>query len=107
MYVLKQLGIMFITTMALAATATGQGTLTVTPGPLTVGQEVSIQYSNPNMAGQAVDVEINDCMGGPTQVVRMQLDENGNGTATWTVPNWMCAMFDAPEADGEARSIQP
>lgn len=105
MYSVKQLGITLFTIIALAATATGQ-TLTVTPGPLSVGQEASIQYSNPSRAGEEITVEIHDGAGNPPAKVKIQLDENGEGSGTWTVPNWDVAIFEAPEATAEARPIE-
>jgi hypothetical protein len=108
MYALKELGITLLMALALTATATSQGSLTVTSGPLSVGQEASIQYSNPNKAGQVVRVEISDGgVNGVTQFVDIQLDESGTGSAKWAVPNWVAAEFNAPDAPGEARSIQP
>lgn len=107
MYALKQLGIALLTTLALTATAKAQGTLTVSPGPLSVGQQASIQYSNPDRAGQRVCVEISDGgVNGVTHFVYIQLDESGNGSTTWTVENWVAAEFRAPDAAAEARPIQ-
>ena len=106
MFILKQLGFSLFATLALAATATGQATLTVTPGPLTVGQEADIDYCDPNRANELIDVEIEGC-DGEFDTVEIQLDDNGCGDATWEVPDWLCAEFRAPEAPLEARSIQP
>ena len=106
MFVLKQLGFSLFAALALAATTTGQGTLTVTPGPLTVGQDADIHYCDPGRANQLILVEIEGC-DSEFDIVEIQLDDNGCGDATWDVPNWMCAEFRAPDAPLEARSIEP
>ncbi len=105
MFVLKQLGFSLFAVLALAATASAQ-TLTVTPGPLTVGQEVDIHYCDPDRAGELIIVEIEGC-DGESDSVEIELDDNGCGDATWDVPNWVCAEFRAPDAPAEVRAIEP
>ena len=106
MFVLKQLGFSLFAALALAATATGQATLTVTPGPLTVGQQADIHYCDPGRASQLIVVEIEGC-DGEFDTVEIQLNDNGCGDATWEVPNWLCAEFRAPDAPFVTRSIEP
>jgi hypothetical protein len=77
-----------------------QGTLSVSPDTLLAGDEATIQFSNPAMAGQKITITITS--GDParpeTQTIRITLDEDGKGSAQWDVPSWNSALFSAPSA---------
>lgn len=76
-----------------AAAASAQ-TLTVTPGgQLTSGGTAQISCSDPAKKGMAVYVSVSGGIPVTTQEVLVQLDENGNGTTTWPVPDWRSATF--------------
>jgi hypothetical protein len=82
-------------------------TLKVSPeSHLTQGQTATITYSDPSRAGQTIAVAIDD--GGTEQpevfVLFIELDPQGRGSATWEVPEWDSAVFNAP---GAAEVIRP
>lgn len=74
--------------------------LSVGPGVLSQGKSATISYSNPGMAGQTVVVDVDNGMqrDPQTATIEIQLDAKGNGSATWTVPCWSLAKFNAPGA---------
>ncbi len=91
---------------ALSVAAVAQ-TMTVPKDP-TVGQTITIGYSDPGRAGATITVTI-DSAGFPSLIVlekEITLDENGNGSVEWVVPEWMAANFNAPGVDEQTRSIQ-
>lgn len=48
----------------------------------------------------------NDDPGDPqSQIIEIQLDSNGDGSANWTVPQWRVACFNAPDVAEEVRYI--
>jgi hypothetical protein len=73
--------------------------LSVNPHVLTQGSVATISYSNKNLANQTVLIRIDDGMRKNTQTatVEIVLDEEGKGTGTWSVPNWVGAKFNAPD----------
>ena len=88
------MGLLLVASMAVSATAQ---TLSV-PEVLVGGTDVTIGYSG-GSPGTTVTVTID----GPqfpvpqTVEIEIQLDQNGNGTATWKVPLlWDFARFTAP-----------
>ena len=85
------------------------GTLDVQPSPvLTVDQNATISYSNPDKANQIVVVDIDNGETPPTRTtVEIQLDGNGNGSTQWRVPNWDGAHFTGPDAATVTRMIVP
>lgn len=74
--------------------------LTVGPDVLQAGNAVRLQYSSPSRAGQTVVVTIDDGVrrSGRVATIEIKLDANGNGAASWTVPAWEAANFNAPGA---------
>lgn len=84
-----------------------QGTLSVSPGVLTAGDEATIRYSDPAMAGQRIVVTIAKSVGDRREAVTVTitLDADGNGSATWLVPNWDSAVFSAPGAADVRRAV--
>ncbi len=72
--------------------------LSVGPDVLSAGKSATITYVNPGMAGQTVLIEIDNgmCRNPQTATIEMQLDASGRGTASWTVPSWCFANFNAP-----------
>lgn len=77
------------------------------PKDIAVGQTISIGYSDPSRAGQAITVKI-DNAGYPVPVVilvEITLNREGNGRADWVVPVWLVANFNAPGVDEETREI--
>lgn len=85
----------------LTAGLQAQASLTVNPSTLTAGGTATISYADPSKAGETVVVQI-DNGGYPSLVVDevlIDLDANGNGSATWHVPSdWWSATFQAPDA---------
>jgi transcriptional accessory protein Tex/SPT6 len=82
-----------------AAPAVAQATLDVNPGVLTQGSVATVTYRNPSLAGQTVVITVNNGAR-PTpqaQTIEIALDENGKGEATWSVPYWYGAKFNAPD----------
>lgn len=98
-------GLLGVLLMGVAATAQ---TLTVTPGPLSKGQSIQIKYEDPANAGGTITVLIDDgALPAPGVVeVVIQLDSDGKGSATWVVPDWVSASFNAPKVKEQVRAIQ-
>lgn len=92
------------TALLVTASATaqhdGSATLGVNPDPLVAGGVATITYSNPALAEQTVVIDIDNGLrrGTIKTTVTIVLDSNGNGSTTWTVPNWYMAKFNAPGA---------
>lgn len=88
------------TALLFAVSVLAQGSISVNPGVLRAGDSATINYSNPNRAGQVVLIEIdNGSRRTPqTATIEIHLDANGNGSASWAVPAWMVAKFNAPDA---------
>ena len=79
---------------AMFAAAASAQTLTVTPGgSLTTGGTAQISCSDPARKGSVVYVTVTGGIPASTTEVPVQLDANGNGTTTWTVPSWRCVTF--------------
>ncbi|MFT4841330.1 MAG: hypothetical protein ACI8UD_000015 [Planctomycetota bacterium] len=72
--------------------------LTINESSLMNGGTASINYANAAMANQIVMIDIDNGMRRSTltAVIEIVLDANGMGTATWQVPAWMGANFNAP-----------
>lgn len=98
----KGLAVCLLGALLCLAAGPGSASFTVTPDGLWAGSTATISYSDPNLAGKTILVEITD--GGVTTqqeaYVTIHLDGNGNGSASWTVPEagWSLAYFNAPEA---------
>ena len=92
----------WMSALFMAGTTSAQSTLQVTPDGLTAGSSAEISFSDPSLANQTVLVEIDD--GGVIstrfEYVTVQLDSNGNGSGSWTVPEsgWRRANFNAPNS---------
>ena len=83
--------------------------LSVTPDPLSAGGQATITYSGGTPNG-SVTVDIDNGESPPndrTDTVQIQLDENGNGTATWNVPSsgWESAGFNESHVQEVTRQI--
>lgn len=91
----------------LAAMASAQAVMTVTKGVLQVGQTVEVTYSNPNMKGQTVTIEVDDGTRPTPTVVLLyiHLDQAGKGSTKWTAPAWWTAAFNAPGVNEIMRCI--
>lgn len=76
----------------------GAASLSVGPAVLQSGSAVRIEYRNPELAGKKVTVEIDNGQRRGTERTRVtiELDASGHGSATWTVPEWRAANFNAP-----------
>lgn len=74
-------------------------TLTVNPGTLQRGSSAQIRYRNPQRAGETVLVEIDNGLRRNPQstAIEITLDANGEGSASWVVPDWLGANFNAPD----------
>jgi hypothetical protein len=92
-------GILGLVFAVVTAAANAQGQLKVTPSEPVPGQAVTIEYSNPAMAGMTITVDIDDGGCPPcTDHVNILLNAAGKGSVNWIVPNWSCASFNAPGA---------
>ncbi len=90
---------------AMSVAAAAQ-TLTVPKAPV-IGTGITIGYSDPGRAGETITIEIDN--GGSVPIVvelSVTLDENGNGTVEWMVPDWMGANFNAPGVPEETRAFE-
>ncbi len=103
---LKHLALCALSTLALVVAAPAQATMTVSPGPLTVGNDATITYCDPDKANQTIVVDIDDG-GDNSDQVSIVLDANGCGDTTWTVLSWTVAFFNAPDVPEISRSINP
>lgn len=68
-------------------------TLSVTPTNPQSGQEITVSIKGSSKAGQNVSVAIDDGNAN-TDTLSVSLDTNGDGSATWTAPNWEFARFN-------------
>lgn len=73
--------------------------LTVNPDVLTQGSVATVAYTNPSRAGQTVLIQVDngDRHNPLTTTIEIVLDEDGHGVATWDVPYWRRAKFNAPD----------
>lgn len=80
----------------------------VPDGPLQVGQNITINISDPSRANGSIIVTIDN--GDPTNPekvdVVVKLDAAGNGTTNWTVQDWWGANFNAPGAKQVTRMVE-
>jgi hypothetical protein len=83
---------------SLAAQKLAPPSLTVTESVLTSGGVATICYRNASLANQAIVIDVDNGMRrNPINgVIEIHLDANGVGKATWSVPNWLGANFNAP-----------
>ena len=90
-----------------AAMASAQAVMTVTAGVLQVGQTIEVTYSNPNMKGQTVTIEVDDGTRPTPTVIELyiHLDAAGKGSTKWTAPAWWGASFNAPGVNEITRFI--
>ena len=103
---LHLLGTVVVASLLFAGTSRAQATITV-PATASVGEEITIGYSDASKAGQTVTVQI-DNGGYPevvTQEVQIKLDQDGKGSVQWTVPDWIGAAFNAPGAAEQTMAI--
>ncbi len=81
----------------------GEGEIQV--GSLVAGDDARITYSNPDMAGALVLVEIYS--GEESEYILIELDEDGEGESIWSVPEeWDYALFNAPDSEDVGRWIE-
>lgn len=78
---------------------------TASPDPATVGTGLTIGFSNADLANQTVEVTINNG-GEETQSLEIELDKDGNGTATWTVPEWPAVILTHESSQDHAVLIE-
>jgi hypothetical protein len=78
--------------------ATQSPSMSVSSDVLAAGASVTVSYSNTALAGQTIVVSVDNGMPRNTQTASIEivLDGNGSGSATWTVPSWFMAKFNAP-----------
>lgn len=84
----------------------GQAQKLTVPKELTAGGTITIGYTG-GRAGETITVTI-DSAGFPSMIVVEQeitLDDQGNGSVEWVVPEWMAANFNAPGVDEQTREI--
>ena len=98
----KFLATTIATALLVAAPAVAQGpepTLEVSESTLHVGDTVTITYFNPLLAGQTIQIDVDDGRRRDphTDAVSITLDATGHGTANWTVPDWSMAKFNGPD----------
>lgn len=94
-------GILGLLLVALTAAVDAQAELKVTPAVPVPGSTVTVEYSDSSKAGQTVTVTINDnTYPTPrTDSVTITLGADGKGSAPWVVPQWIVAIFNAPDAE--------
>lgn len=63
---------------------------------LTAGSDTVITYSDPGRAGTTITVKVDGGYPPITVEIQIHLDEHGQGSVTWTVPDWYSAHFNAP-----------
>jgi hypothetical protein len=81
-------------------------TLTV-PTAAAAGTSMRIGYSNPAMAGKTVVATVTGGTPASTHDVILQVDSNGNASATFTIPaNWNSAYVNAPGCEQQIVNIQ-
>lgn len=78
--------------------------LTISPDNLVAGETATVTISGSSRGGQTVTVKI-DNGEGDTVDVDVELDENGEGSATWTVAEWALANFNYSTCDEISRDI--
>ncbi|GAB4148564.1 MAG: hypothetical protein Fur0037_16870 [Planctomycetota bacterium] len=100
-------GLVGVLLFALAAKA--QAVLKASSETPRAGQVITITYSDPGRAGDTITVEIdNGEVPKPTVVeVYIRLDQNGNGSTQWTVPDWWVAHLNAPKVREITLAIEP
>lgn len=80
----------------------------VPSGPLQVGKAIEIKVSDPSRANGSIVVTIDN--GDPISPdkieVEVKLDASGNGSANWTVGDWLQASFNAPGCKEVSRSVE-
>ena len=102
-FVLGAISALYLATAAPAQEG-GERALEVPGGILSAGIEVTISYSNSELAGEVIAIEISDGSEG-SEFILIELDEDGEGENTWEVPeDWELAYFNAPDAE---RLIRP
>ncbi len=83
---LARLGQSVLAIVIFAGAAAAQGTLTVPEGVLISGTTVSIEFCDPDRAGDVVTIDIDDGSG-VIETLLIQLDEGGCGSVDWVVPS--------------------
>ena len=91
----------------LSAQQSPPASLTVDQSVLTSGQTATITYHNPAMAGQVVVIDVDNGLRHrlETDSIKNVLDADGRGVATWSVPKWFGANFNAPDVTEVHRAI--
>ncbi len=63
------------------------------PDPVQEGNSLTIEFDNPDLAGQTVTVQAFPAGGGDGVNIQIDLDTDGKGTTEWTVPTgWAPAL---------------
>jgi hypothetical protein len=97
-----------VLTLAAAVPAQSDNSFSVSEN-LMAGGTATVSYSDPNLAGMTIIVEIdNGSQANPQfDYVTITLDANGVGSENWNVPDsgWRSATFNAPEAPAQSRAI--
>ncbi len=98
-----------LTVVTLAAAAPAQDeSLSVAENVLSPGGSATVTYTDPSSAGETVLIVV-DNGGVDTEwdYVLINLDANGQGTGTWSVPEsgWFMAVFTAPDGSSTTRAI--
>lgn len=83
---------------SLAAQKSAPPSLTVTESVLTSGGVATICYRNASLANQTIVIDVDNGMRREpiSGMIEIHLDANGVGKATWNVPSWLGANFNAP-----------
>ncbi len=106
MVTLKGSVLVMFSTLSLALASPAQAELSV-EGQFVAGSQVTITYSNEELANEAIYMEIDD--GGrhdpQAEYILMLLDGEGEGEVNWTLPQWDLANFNAPGAQVVTRMI--
>jgi len=95
----RSLALSFLAAALCASTVHAQD-IDISTDVAKAGDSVVITYTNRNMAGKTVLIEV--CNGDPvepiTLVYEITLNAAGEGKLTWTVPAWPWAQVSAPDA---------
>jgi len=72
---------------------------TATPDPVSTGSDLTIGFENASLANQDVTIKVFD--GNDTDSITIHLDANGQGSATWEVPDTAITVILSQETSAD------
>ena len=79
--------------------------MTLSATNVVAGETATISIKNSSRTNQDVTVDITSPQGGPDSVV-IHIDENGNGSSDWEVPeDWESVTFSDPGHCGDLQVV--